>query len=537
MSVMLRVFWFLAVLAAVVALAVWLAGNPGHISADWRGHRIETSVAFLFVVMAAIAGGTALLYRIWLFLRRSPKTLKDVWRQRRRRQGYEALTRGMVAVAAGDAQEAGRHARRAETLLEEPPLTMLLSAQTAQLKGDDKAATEFFKAMADDPETAFLGVRGLLTQAMKKGNEAEALKLARRAYRLRPKSEWVSATLFDLQIAADQWQDALVTSDEQVRNRLLPMGEGKRRKALLAFEQSQVARTSGDAASELDYLKRACDQAPDLVPALVRIADRFTASGRRKKAAILLEKAWAASPHPDFVGPYLASQQAVDPLARVRAAEKLAAKHAGHPESCLALAEYAIGAKLWGEARRHLEAAGSSADTPDWDGCRGRAYRLLAALEEGEGTDPALAREWLKKASLAESDRAWVCGNCGNTTSAWTAVCGNCGTFDSFAWRTPPHVTRLTGEDRAELIAPELRRPVRTEVRTEPPKLAIAATNEDQRPALADDPQISPAASETKAEADGGKMAEEVVPEQTPAVPSDEQRAEELAKRAAAAGG
>jgi hypothetical protein len=43
----------------------------------------------------------------------------------------------MVAVAAGDAAEAGRQAKRADALLGDPPLTMLLSAQAAQLNGDD----------------------------------------------------------------------------------------------------------------------------------------------------------------------------------------------------------------------------------------------------------------------------------------------------------------------------------------------------------------------------------------------------------------
>ena len=61
-------------------------------------------------------------------------------RERRRRAGYRALTQGMVAVAAGDPQEARRFARSADALLADPPLTLLLSAQAAQLDGDETAA-------------------------------------------------------------------------------------------------------------------------------------------------------------------------------------------------------------------------------------------------------------------------------------------------------------------------------------------------------------------------------------------------------------
>ena len=49
--------------------------------------------------------------------------------------------------------------------------------------------------MMEQPETEFLGLRGLLTQAIKRGDKGEALDLARRAYRLKPKSAWVAANI------------------------------------------------------------------------------------------------------------------------------------------------------------------------------------------------------------------------------------------------------------------------------------------------------------------------------------------------------
>ena len=45
-----------------------------------------------------------------------------------------------------------------------------LAAQAAQLNGDELAARKYFTAMLDRPETRFLGLRGLLTQALKTGD-------------------------------------------------------------------------------------------------------------------------------------------------------------------------------------------------------------------------------------------------------------------------------------------------------------------------------------------------------------------------------
>ena len=69
-----------------------------------------------------------------------------------------------------DLAGAQRQAKKADVLLNEPPLTMLLSAQAAQLDGDEQAAEGYFRAMLEREETRFLGLRGLITQAIKRGS-------------------------------------------------------------------------------------------------------------------------------------------------------------------------------------------------------------------------------------------------------------------------------------------------------------------------------------------------------------------------------
>src|SRR3546814_16442043 len=57
-------------------------------------------------------------------------------------------------------------------------------------------------------DTAFLGIRGLLTQALKAGDDAEALRLARRAHRLRPDAAWALTQLLALQVADERWEES-----------------------------------------------------------------------------------------------------------------------------------------------------------------------------------------------------------------------------------------------------------------------------------------------------------------------------------------
>lgn len=448
---MLRVLWFLFLVVAAALAAAWLIDRPGAASLDWRGYRIETSVAFLIALMAVLAVFAGLVYRVFLALRRAPAQVGEAWRGRRRRKGYQALTRGMVAVAAGDADEARRQEKRAQALLNEPPLTMLLSAQAAQLNGDDRAAACFFEAMTEHPDTEFLGVRGLLNQALSRGDQAAALDLARHAYRLRPNSDWVSGRLFDLQVRNGQWLDAQLTNDEQVRGGLTDKAAGRRRKAVLALQQGLDAEAAGNLEDAAKNFKLAFDQDSTFAPAVRAHADVLLGQRKTSRAADAIEKAWRVQPHPDLVLPFWRGSEAEDGLAIMKATQRLARANPDHPESHIALARAALEARLWGEARTHLKAA--AADSPGRD--EARVCRLWAELEGAEREDSNAAREWLTRASLADEDPAWVCANCGNAAPQWSGLCGNCGRFNSLVWERPRRVSRLTGPpDAPDLPAP-----------------------------------------------------------------------------------
>src|SRR5690606_24649256 len=244
---MLRAILFCLIVAAFVAVAYWFAEHPGDVTIAWQGYIIDTEVGILALAVVALALALTILFSLLRFVFRAPGRWRRSWRLRRRERGYRALTLGMVAVAAGDPDEARRQARRADALLGEPPLTMLLAAQTAQLNGDHAAARRYFEQMLERPETAFLGLRGLLVQAQREGDADRAVERAERANRLRPGTSWVLETLFDLQVKARRWGDAERTLESMEKYKLLTRNEAKHRRAVLRTERSRLADARGDA--------------------------------------------------------------------------------------------------------------------------------------------------------------------------------------------------------------------------------------------------------------------------------------------------
>lgn len=419
-----------AALAAVVAGAAWFGARPGHVAVEWQGWLVETSAGglalFAAVAVAAATAAALALRGLW----RVPETVRRRLHAGRRERGYRALTRGMVAVAAGEPAEALKLARRADSLLDDPPLTMLLSAQAAQLNGEEAAARNYFLEMLERPDTAFLGLRGLLVQAQRDGDRAAALEYARKAYELRSGTSWVLSTLLDLRVERGEWPEALALLDEAARRRIDLPNAGERVRATVLLGCSDEAEASGRSSRALRYARRAHAEAPDFLPAVLRTVELLVRSGNAGRASRIAREAWPATPHPELARVFGETGSGGDPLKRVLRHEELLETAPDHEESHVALAESALAAKLWGEARNHLGRAAGN-DPP------ARVCRLMAELEERERGDAERMRFWLLKASSAAPDPAWVCGDCGNAGDRWTPLCGGCGALGTQEWRPP----------------------------------------------------------------------------------------------------
>jgi len=436
----------LVAIALIVWAVVFVADRPGGVVIDWQGYEIETSVAVAALATAIVAVVVAILVSLLRFLLRSPRTIARARRERRRREGYRALTQGMVAVAAGDAEEAQKLARRADSLLAEPPLTLLLSAQAAQLNGDERAASNYFTAMLERPETEFLGLRGLIMQALRDGDEATALRLATRAKELRPKTPWVLTHLLELQARHGNWQAAEGTLVEAERRKALKAPESRHRHAVILHQHAAEADANGRPGDAMRLERKANALEPGFAPIAVRYARMQAVRGQKRRARRTLEAAWRAAPHPAIAAAYGELFAEEPPLQRMKRIGRLAALHPDHIESRIALAAAALQAKLWGEARRHLAPAlGENGET-----AAPRVCRLMAEIEESEHGDLAAARLWLSRAgNAATPDPAWVCEACGTESGEWRATCGNCHNFATLAWREADRPPRRTLEGAA----------------------------------------------------------------------------------------
>ena len=395
---------------------------------------------FVITPILAVIGALVLLLAVWLlfrlvgllvatlrFLNGDETAVSRYFDRRSERKGYEALSEGMMALAAGEGRLAIRKAERAAKYLGRPELTNLVVAQGAEMVGDKSLATNTFKALVTDDRTRFVGVRGLMKQRLDEGDTQTAMKLAERALALRPKNAEVQTTLMTLQSRMEDWQGARTTLAAALKAGNLPRDVHKRRDAVLALAHARDAMAEGQVVAATRDVAEANRLAPGLVPAAVMSARLAVEAGNKRQAAKVLRKAWDQNPHPDLAAAFAAIEPDETPGLRLRRFRPLLAKHAGQPEAQMLEAELQIANEDFPAARKAL---GNLTETKP----TARSLTIMAAIERGEGSPDRVVRGWLVRAVTASRGDQWVCSACGHVHEDWRPVCTNCESFDTLEW-------------------------------------------------------------------------------------------------------
>ena len=395
--------------AFAVGVAWWVAELPGRVSADIAGTTIETSasVALIALILLLLVG--AFIIRLIGGLLRLPG-LGGRWRMERRRRGGEiAITRTLVAIAAGVGNDARREAHKARRLLGDTPQTLLLVAEAARLAERDDEAEAAFRALTNRDDAALLGYRGLFRLAVGREDWTEAAALATQAERAHPGANWLRPERSRLAIRTGNWAGALA---------LAPRGSVGAALAVAA------ARAETDPNKSAALAKKAWRLDPALTPAALDYAARLRDAGKERTAQSVLRHAWTVAPHPDLAESAL--HPVTDMLERAGAAQHLTSANPEHPESRLLLARTALEAGLVGEARHQAEAAQGAGLH------QRRLFLLLAEIAEAEAHDPSVP---LRQAADADPDSAWRCESCRAAFPAWYAACPACSTPGSLRWK------------------------------------------------------------------------------------------------------
>ena len=434
---LLKMVLFFCIVAALAAGAGYLLEADGGLRISARGMEFNLGplqalvlVALLLLAFWILLKVLGFTYATIKFLNGDDTAITRYFDRHREKRGYQALSDSMIALASGEGREALRSASKAERLLQKPELTNLLAAQAAEMAGDTQKAETVYRALLAHEPTRFVGVRGILKQRLAEGDTDTALKLAEKAFAIKPRHEETQDVLLRLQAGNQDWAGARKTLSAKLSSGTLPRDVHRRRDAVLALSEARASQEHDETATAQQESIEANRLSPDLVPAAVMAARSHIESGKPRYATRVLKKAWESVPHPDLAATFAEIEPDETPQARLKRFLTLTKIKPDHPETKMLLAELYIAAENFPDARRSL--GDLPTETPT-----ARSLTIMAAIERGEGADDAVVRGWLTRALSAPRGPQWICDNCQSIHGAWSAVCSNCEAFDTLAWRAP----------------------------------------------------------------------------------------------------
>ncbi len=434
---LIKIVLFVVIIAALTLGAGYLLETDG-------GLRVSVAnTEFNLGPLQAVIAMIVLVVLVWLFLKLlsllvaiirflngDETAISRYFDRNRERKGFEALSDSILALASGEGRLAMTKAAKAEKYLNRPPLTNLITAQAAEMVGDRKKAEATYKKLLMDDDTRFVGVRGIMKQRLSDGDTETALKLAEKAFALKPKHEETQDVLLRLQAGKEDWAGARKTLHAKLRTGTLPRDVHKRRDAVLALSEAK-ALLDKDATIEAQMEAITANRmSPDLIPAATMAARAYIEQERPRYAAKVLKKAWEMQPHPDLATVFAEIEPDETAEQRVRRFRALTKLKPDHPETRMLMAELYIAAEDFPAARKAMGDLANEEPTA-------RSLTLMAAIERGEGAEDAIVRGWLTRALTASRGPQWVCENCHNIHTHWAPVCSNCDAFDSLAWKVP----------------------------------------------------------------------------------------------------
>lgn len=432
---LLTILLFVAAVAALTWGALWLMQAEGYANINILGSEatlslIQMVIAAVLLVLAVWLGLKLLAFLVALFkfLNGDETAITRYFSRNREKRGFKALTEGLMALAAGEGDEALAKAKQADKLLDRPDLTNLLTAQAAELKGDRKTAEETYKQLLADDKTRFVGIRGIMKQKLAAGETDTAMKLAEKAFALKPRHAETQDTLLRLQADSGDWTGARKTLGAKLKSGAIPRDLYRRRDAVLALSSVKELTDDTSDINRREAVIEANRLSPDLIPAAVMAARSYIDAGEKRSAVRVLKKAWEAQPHPDLAAAFAEIEPKETPQARIDRFKTLTRHAPNDPETRMLLAELNIAAEDFPQARRALGDLVQEDPTA-------RSLTLMAAIERGEGAADAVTRGWLTKALAAPRGPQWICDNCQTVHPAWSPTCDNCGAFDTLSWR------------------------------------------------------------------------------------------------------
>ncbi|MEZ5757739.1 MAG: heme biosynthesis HemY N-terminal domain-containing protein [Emcibacteraceae bacterium] len=420
---------FYSILAVIIALAAaWISASPGQVLITWQGWEIRFSVAVMVFLLVLY---TIFFWFLVWFIKKlnivayftDPRRLHA-----KRKKGDNDLDQAWSAFALEDYKEALKLGLRAKSKLGETGgVLRLLASTTIKLNSGENP---YLEALRKIPSSVAWVEKQELDSLIEQKAWDKLGPLIKDLLTHYPKNKNLLKLNFLVTARLGNWQSAKVALNSAIEQKnVFNQEEQKHYQAVIDYCLSLEEKAAGNKVESINLLKASLKYDPAFSPAATSAARSFIERDDKRSAEKVLNTIWKVAPTweiAELIADLYPAESSNEAFRRVK---KLTDGAPEFVESQHLLAQVAISAKQWPDARKALEKVINSSKASQ------KTFMLMAQLEQKQKNDQKAADVWKEKSDRANQDNHWSCTSCQKKTAHYLPVCPSCNEFDTIKWQ------------------------------------------------------------------------------------------------------
>ena len=434
---MLRVIWKFIQLAILVAIGILVLNYSYPISIVFDEIILSTSSTYIVFLVLFVIFLAIFIQSILFFIRRRVFKIKFDIRKNNYEKGYEAFTRGMVAIANKDFKKAVLENNKVSYYIKDKSLNLLLKSETLKIEKKFTELENVYDEMLKNENTKILGLKGLMKHNLYAQDYHHAFIYGEKLFNINHSIEKLYETLVKIISKTNNWHKLIEITEKALKFKLIDKKDFSTNKSIAYYEISKIKRYS-EPKESISLIEKALKLRQYFPPYVCHYVELLIRDNQLNKAKKYLQKSWSHFTHPDYKKLIEILSQKMK-ISHLNFASFVIEGSKNKSESHVLMAEVFIQDKNWIEARKYL--LPYLEHKPSREVCM-----LMSIIEKEENNDPQKANAWISRSNFGDINNIWICSITNISQEKWSSV-SSAGYFNSLVWKKPQQLTELQSSD------------------------------------------------------------------------------------------
>ena len=432
-----RILKLIIFIAIIWFVSNFISNTEGNTTISWIGWGIELPTDRLIFILIIFAALLIFIDRVLIFIFNVPKSALRRLEAKKNQKVERRLVKAFLLASHGEFILAAKEAALVSQNTKNKKLGKLLKEHlnvvnniNFEAENKKEIPQNYFKSLADDPTTAFVGHLALMRQAiLNKADLIDIIYEAEQALKFETESKQILEILLFSYAKINDVTNSLKHLKIIKNLKYLDDFTFKNIAADLNYLSALKSIEESNHKAAKTFLKEAIKLNPGHILASIKLSNMITGIGSLSKAITFLEKTFLITAHPDVLLELSGKWNLKNSGSKVSKAISMLNKKLSpkiENDIKIEIASYAASNKIWGEASKVLSGIPEEKLT-------NKAFQVLADISGAENNSEKV-KYYLEKAVNAIQGNDYYCAFCGIKNKIWELHCPKCESLSSIRW-------------------------------------------------------------------------------------------------------